>query len=426
MKKFLSFSYFLLFIPYFLLSQNIGIGTNTPVQKLQVEGTTYLNGNVGIRHPNPSFPLSFSEDLGDKISLWSNSGNSYGFGIQGSLLQIHTDIPLADIAFGYGSSDGFTETLRIKGNGNVGIGTSVPAYPLSFNGNLGDKISLWSDGSGAHYGMGIQSGLLQLFSQNPFADIAFGYGSSIAFTERMRVKGNGNVGIGTSNPQFLLDINNRIRIGSGGDLANSAGIWLNKTDNSALQAFIGIENDNYVGFYGISGAGWKFGMNTQNGALKINGTEGQPGQVLISNGNSSAAGFTTIGNVINTVMKNSTIGQVDINTLGVEFLLPQISHTITLTRKSRLIICANVAFQQTICLGCVDATGHLKLKVDNAEVTYQSYGIAASSLSNASIANFMIDLNSGTHTIDFYVRGSGGPAHFAYPKSSSIILLPVD
>jgi len=87
-------------------------------------------GNVGIGHANPQAPLAFATVLGDKISLWGNGGNHYGFGIQNSLLQIHTDLPETDVAFGHGSSAAFTETVRIKGNGRVGIGTSDPGVPL--------------------------------------------------------------------------------------------------------------------------------------------------------------------------------------------------------------------------------------------------------------------------------------------------------
>lgn len=81
-------------------------------------------GGVGIGTTTPGFPLTFSDALGDKISLWGQSGASYGFGIQSSLLQIHTDADSADIAFGSGSSSSFKETMRIKGNGKVGIGTN--------------------------------------------------------------------------------------------------------------------------------------------------------------------------------------------------------------------------------------------------------------------------------------------------------------
>ena len=93
------------------------------------------SGNVGIGETNPGFPLNFASSLGDKISLYGNSGAHYGFGIQSGILQIHSDTSSSDIAFGYGSSTSFTETMRIKGNGNVGIGINNPADKLSVNGN---------------------------------------------------------------------------------------------------------------------------------------------------------------------------------------------------------------------------------------------------------------------------------------------------
>ncbi len=93
------------------------------------------SGNVGLGTTTPAFPLSFGNALGDKIAVWGTSGNNYGLGVQSGLLQMHTDTSSSDIAFGYGQSSGFTERMRIKGNGNVGIGTASPGYALDISGN---------------------------------------------------------------------------------------------------------------------------------------------------------------------------------------------------------------------------------------------------------------------------------------------------
>jgi hypothetical protein len=102
-----------------------------------------------------------------------------------------------------------TEVFRV-GNGKLGINmTTAPLYPLTFNNLAGDKIAL-TGGSTNHYGFGLQSNLLQIYSSTISSNIAFGYGSSSSFTEIMRVKGNGNVGIGTTNPIYKLEVNGNV------------------------------------------------------------------------------------------------------------------------------------------------------------------------------------------------------------------------
>lgn len=91
-------------------------------------------------------------------------------------------------------------------SGFVGIGNKYPTVPLSFDSTLGNKIAIWGNGGTQHYGIGIQSNLLQLYTQSISTDMAFGYGRSTAFTELMRIKGSGRTGIGTNSPAALLEV----------------------------------------------------------------------------------------------------------------------------------------------------------------------------------------------------------------------------
>jgi hypothetical protein len=169
--------------------------------------------------------------------------------------------------------------LTITTAGNVGIGQTAPGYPLSFSEGLGSKISLWGQGT-SHYGFGIQGGLLQMFSDSAGADIAFGYGSSTSFTERMRVKGNGYVGIGTSTPGNKLTINSgwlqfdSNSTGVYGLMANSdywkiygqggdnAGELIIQTGDDGNEPISFYQNGTYRG--GVAGDGW-INSGTGNG-----------------------------------------------------------------------------------------------------------------------------------------------------------------
>lgn len=97
-----------------------------------------------------------------------------------------------------------------------------------------------------------------------------GNGSSFASpSNALTILKNGNTGIGIADPSFRLDVNGRMRIKSGGSDATSAGIWFNNNANSVLAGFAGMANDNYLGFYGNSGAGWGLNMNTTNGNVGV-------------------------------------------------------------------------------------------------------------------------------------------------------------
>ena|SRR5436190_7803746 len=249
-------------------------------------GIACIAQNVGIGTTAPGFPLNFANTTGDKISLYGNTGNHFGFGIQSSLLQIHTDAAISNIAFGYGASNNFTERMRILNslgydgmilngrlvlkNGSsdlvgggagvwlykpdnsallgfmgaqngqnigfyggpagwgftydavtsrVGIGNNNPNAPLAFPPSLGKKITLYPGATG-DVGFGVAGNRLQIYSDNPNADVAIGYDAAGTFNERFAVKPTGAIAVNgnTGTSGQLLQSN-----GNG-----SAATWVNK------------------------------------------------------------------------------------------------------------------------------------------------------------------------------------------------------
>lgn len=220
---------------------------------------------VGIGNSYPDFPLSFQNKVGDKICLWGSTGNIYGMGIQASLMQFYVPNSNSDMAFGFGGSATFSEKVRIKGNGRMGVGTSTPGnrtpntlfeiadstgtnrhlvisttnntnyhQVLAFartrgtysspaivqnSDNLGRLSGTAYDGANMLTASEIQyhvdsiPGLNSMpgnmtFHTNP--------GFSVSYcAERMRIDRNGNVGINTTTPTAKLDVNGTFKLTDG-------------------------------------------------------------------------------------------------------------------------------------------------------------------------------------------------------------------
>ena len=204
-------------------------------------GNQSINGTLGVGTSGSTFPLTLGNNsLGDKLSLWGQSGNSFGLGIAPALFQIHTDLPGSDIAFGYGSSAAMTETMRIKGNGNVGIGVPQPSARLSltvpgsgelvgsahsttlrtYSGLLGtsvnNELALASIGfnSGNQSSLGIRA--IRATAGSDWTTTALGLGMDVDSTPRaggasLWLHGNGNIGVGTTTPTAKLEVNGAIK-----------------------------------------------------------------------------------------------------------------------------------------------------------------------------------------------------------------------
>jgi hypothetical protein len=174
---------------------NIGIGTTTPTQKLEINGTLFTNKprtSTGSILPIAIGSQRF-DGTGTGISgMYHIEAGSGGFG-QASHLAFYTSTD--DIAP--------TEKLRITNTGQVGIGTTTPAFKLDVTGNVnatayatnGYTTQIDNGGTGNIYsytrvigntGLGVNDGLF------------IGYGNATSAMNRIFDGGTSNyLGVGS-------------------------------------------------------------------------------------------------------------------------------------------------------------------------------------------------------------------------------------
>ncbi|MES2777858.1 MAG: hypothetical protein V4722_27000 [Bacteroidota bacterium] len=152
----------------------IGIGTDNPGGKLEIKtGST----------TEPQLVLTQTTTT-DYARLRMNIAGGRYWDIANS----STANSASDRFVFYNSATG--NALTITGDKKVGIDNFNPNAPLAFAQALGKKITLYPGGTG-DVGFGVSSNRLQIFSDNPNADVAIGYDVAGTFNERFAFKPNG-------------------------------------------------------------------------------------------------------------------------------------------------------------------------------------------------------------------------------------------
>ena len=202
--------------------KNIYLKTNGDNTRMFISGDGKVG--VGTTRPRNNFDVR-SESDGDWVARISNSeataGRSYGLKVDGGSTS-------ADIGFEVASYDGVVG-LRVRGDGNVGIGTSDIDQALSLSGAIDFQPQAYTQHAatmGLHTNnvLYVKGGSAGLMLQNGDGSDYIGMlGSYMSFVnnagETMRLTHDKDVGIGTAAPAAKLDV----RTASQGDTAFKAG-----------------------------------------------------------------------------------------------------------------------------------------------------------------------------------------------------------
>jgi len=188
-------------------SGNVGIGTTSPIGVLDVIG------GWGAFSSTAHVTSSFAQDHTNQRGLY------FGYDASGQIGVIagNTTGAASNIAFWNYTGSAWFEAMRLTSAGNLGIGTTSPDGALSLGSSvINRKLLIYDDGNGAS-GFGQGNSEFRIFGISSGTNhISFGKYtlSSDLFAEQMRITNSGNVGIGTTTPLNILDVNGGLAVGT--------------------------------------------------------------------------------------------------------------------------------------------------------------------------------------------------------------------
>ena len=261
-------------------SGNVGIGTTSPVGKVEVlknggtsdivitsdtlallqlkDSTLTKTYNIEIGRSASAGDLTFRSVSGEKVRF--TEGGNVGIGDTNPTTKLSVDGTVKVTGSGtglllYGTGGGgnidafgsnplllmtnSTERLRITSAGNVGIGTTSPGVKLDVRlSTATGKVAELHNDVGYGIGFTVQSDA-GVNTINSETNQALAFATNGASNERMRINIAGNVGIGTTSPTHLLTL----------ETASSPSLKIKDTTQGATLLAFSQDSSSHIGTY---------------------------------------------------------------------------------------------------------------------------------------------------------------------------------
>jgi hypothetical protein len=316
---------------------------------------------------------------------------------------------------------------------NIGLGNTNPLGPLSFPNSSGNKIVLWGPNPALnHYGIGYQNGQLQFYSDESFTMVSLGVGTSSAYGELLRIKGDGKVGIYNTDPQQILDVGGRVRV-NGYDSTTDAvyntktyiqpRVFFNNTNNSAAALSIGgrsvydLFSGSYTGsYFGVYDGNNVLRLGTNySAALFINGSAGEAGQILRSRDYNGAAGWqnTIAADIYSNSWNAQCYDAANVTATPVNLRFDNgyydLNHnTFTVDQLSKMVVKFDLAVSALSCVACGPST--FDIQVLGGTTVYRTFRY---SMPNGTKQSFtgsaVLQLAPGTYQMQLRATLVSGP-----------------
>ena len=177
-------------------SGNIGIGTSSPTQKLQIDGSG--EQVIGLWSADERSRIHFRKtNTTQDGSIIYHTNGRFGFHLDGSN------------AGGWETN----EFMSILNNGNIGIGTTNPDTKLHIEGTTSTYSRIANSGGDTKLTFGAVTGRNIIYSHT-YTGAAQTLKLQVNNENNFVINTNGNIGIGTTNPVKKLDVNGDAKVGN--------------------------------------------------------------------------------------------------------------------------------------------------------------------------------------------------------------------